>query len=132
MTFKMPSLKSTVAVATLLTLAGSGSALAADEEVATEEASRAAPIEFTGTTSFGPCTGTQVRASTQGLGSSTRNTEPRYCVNPSRFEDPHLQGEWRVWAHNDDYTDGPTIWASRFAMHDDEGNAWVQRPFWGL
>ena len=87
-------------------LAGSAVGVTAQEE--------ATAVEFTGATSFGPC-----------------STD--YCNNPivEPFTDPRLAGQFRVWANDDAYSQGPTLWMSGFSMHDDDGG-WIQRPTIGI
>jgi hypothetical protein len=79
---------------------------------AATDAEVAAPVEFTGATSFGPCS-------------------PDYCDNPivDPFTDPRLAGRFRVWggANEVTYPGGPTIRVVGFSMDDDDGG-WVQRP----
>lgn len=83
-------------------LAGSALSVMAQEE--------ATAVEFTGATSFGPCS-------------------LDYCDNPvvKPFTDPRLEGQFRVWARDAAYPGGPTIWMLGFSMHDDDGG-WVERP----
>ena len=100
----------TISILAVGLLAGSAVGVAAQDE-ATDQATA---VEFTGATSFGPCSAD-------------------YCNNPivEPFTDPRLAGQFRVWQNNDAYPGGPTFWMSGFSMHDDEGG-WVQRPNIGI
>jgi hypothetical protein len=95
---------SIIAILAIGLLAGSAVGVAAQEE--------ATAVEFTGATSFGPCS-------------------LDYCDNPvvKPFTDPRLEGQFRVWggANEVTYPSGPTIRMVGFSMHDDAGG-WVQRP----
>ena len=84
-------------------LAGSTVGVAAQDE--------AAPVEFTGATSFGG----------RGGGPYWVDT----IVEP--FTDPRLAGEFRVWENNRAYPGGPTFWMTGFSIHDDDGG-WIERP----
>jgi hypothetical protein len=104
-------------------LAGSVVGVAAQDE----EAVAATPVEITGSTSFGGCSGGQTSTADED-GVVMARGEGRYCNNPSSgFTDPRLQGQFRVWQNNDAYPGGLHLFMTGFSMHDDEG-AWVQRP----
>ena len=92
-------------------MAGSTVGVTAQEE---EAADQATAVEFTGATSFGPCSA-------------------GYCNNPivEPFTDPRLAGQFRVWANDVSYPSGPTFWMTGFSMHDDDGG-WVQHPSIGV
>ena len=101
----------TISILAIGLLAGSAVGVTAQEE---EAADQATAVEFTGATSFGPCSAD-------------------YCNNPivEPFTDPRLAGQFRVWANEDVYPGGPTLWMSGFSMHDEDGG-WVQRPVIGI
>lgn len=128
----VPKLSAVVAATALATAAIVGVSLApsSQEQVPGAETTARSFVEFSGKTQFGPCFGTeQARETSSGFVRET-NEAGYYCLNPiaEDFGDPRLAGEFRVWTGgNDGYGLGPTIWSSRFSMHDDEG-AWVQRP----
>ena len=84
-------------------LAGSAVGVAAQDE--------AAPVEFTGATSWG------------GRGGGP------YYVNiiEEPFTDPRLAGEFWNWANNRAYPGGFMFFMAGFSMHDDDGG-WIQRP----
>ena len=107
----MRTIKTTIiSIFALGLLAGSAVGVAAQDE----QADQATAVEFTGATSFGPC-----------------STD--YCNNPivEPFTDTRLAGQFRVWPNSDPYPGGPTLWVSGFSMHDDDGD-WVQRPNIGI
>ncbi len=127
--FTIPRLAAVIAVTALATTAILNVSQTSNEP-AGAEATRAPAVEFTGKTQFGDCFGPDTTVQTSP--GFVRETEEAgsYCVNPTTeaFTDPRLGGEFRVWVGgNDGYGLGPTIWSSRFSMHDEDG-AWVQRP----
>ena len=127
----IPRLGAVIAVTALATAAIVGvSTTPAEEPVPGAETATRSFVEFSGKTQFGPCYGSELTPEiSPGFVRETSDTG-HYCVNPitENFGDPRLAGEFRVWTGgNDGYGLGPTIWSSRFSMHDDEG-AWVQRP----
>ena len=120
----MKGLKTTtISILAVGLLAGSTLGVAAQDE-ATDQV---APVEFTGTTSFGPCSGGQTSTVDED-GVVMERAEGRSCINPSSgFADPRLQGQFRVWQNNDAFPGGLHLFMTGFSMHDDEG-AWIQRP----
>jgi hypothetical protein len=132
--FSFAKLTAVVGATALATTAILSVSLAPNDPVAPPgaEVDPAAPVEFTGRTSFGTCFGSSAYE-TGANGLTMERNEGRYCNNPNSgsFTDQRLQGDFRVWQNNDQYTDGPAIWATSFSMHDDDG-AWVQRPSYAL
>ena len=128
----IPKLSAVVAATALATAAIVGVSLApaVDEQVPGAEGDARSFVAFSGETQFGDCFGSELpRETSPGFVRET-NEVGHYCVNPiaEGFGDPRLAGEFRVWTGgNDGYGLGPTIWSTRFSMHDEDG-AWVQRP----
>lgn len=129
--FSMASLAAIVATTALATTAFLSVSLTPERPAGAPgaEAAPAAPVEFTGQTRFGPCGGSARRSELQPNGAMRDIGEAYYCVNPAEgFEDPRLQGEFRVWQNNDSYGgQAPKLWMTGFTMHDDDGS-WIQRP----
>lgn len=128
----VPKLSAVVAATALVTTAIVGISLApaAEVQVPGAETTARSFVEFSGKTRFGDCFGDELARETSPGFVRETNAVGHYCVNPiaEDFGDPRLGGEFRVWTGgNDGYGLGPTIWSSRFSMHDDAG-AWVQRP----
>lgn len=90
---------------------------------------RAAPVEFTGSTTFAGCVGSKDIESSDGRTRTLSADNGRYChpavVEP--FSDPRLGGQHYVWHNNDEHADGPLIYALAFSIVADEG-AWRGVP----
>jgi hypothetical protein len=89
----------------------------------------AAPVEFTGSIAFGPCTGTPAYESSDVRTRTLNADNGRFCVPGviEPFSDPRLQGDYYVWNNYDSYVDGPEIWATAFSIVTADG-AWRGIP----